>query len=111
MKMLKKRTITICAFVLAAIPMLSSQNYIRLTDASGFNTDAYQAKLEAAAAELVNVFPEEYRDSFKVFDVGFYSLTQSFEGGYPPMWERAIAQAGELSPYFLGSLTNLVICS
>jgi hypothetical protein len=99
--MLKKRTITICLFVLAAISMLSSQNYIRLTDASGFNTDAYQAKLEAAAAELVNVFPEEYRDSFKVFDVGFYSLTQSFEGGYPPMWERAIAQAGQLSPYFL----------
>ena len=57
MKMLKKRTITICAFILAAISMLSSQNYIRLTDASGFNTDAYQAKLEAAAAELVNVFP------------------------------------------------------
>ena len=52
MKMTIKSTITICLFVLAAISMLSSQNYIRLTDASGFNTDAYQAKLEAAAAEL-----------------------------------------------------------
>ncbi len=79
-----------------------AQNYIRLTDASGLEPDSLQLnQLEAAADSLVAALPSEYQDSFKVFDFGFYLHNEVFQGGYPAVFENAIAQAKEVVPYYL----------
>ena len=49
--------------------IINTQNYyIRLDDASGWNADSYQPSLEQAAYDLVQIFPSEIQDSFRVFD-------------------------------------------
>lgn len=91
----------ICFFALCA-PIFAQQFYIRLDDASGFNTDLYQDSLEAATERLVAAFPDStYRDSFKVFDFGFYLHQEVTEGGYPEAFQQKIAEVSEISPYYL----------
>ncbi len=65
---------TVATGLLASIVFtcLSAQNYIRLSDPSGFDTDSYQAALESAASNLLDIFPVAYQDSFRVFDQGLY---------------------------------------
>ena len=41
-----------------------------LSFTSGFNTDAYQADLEAAACALRAAFPDTFQNKFKVYDFG-----------------------------------------
>lgn|GEM_PF-1108374 len=74
--------------------------YIRLTDASGVNTDTYQPMLEAAACSLRAVFPSEFQQSFKVYDVGFY-LHNTVTAGYPQVFEMARNDVDAQSPYYL----------
>jgi len=74
--------------------------YIRLTDASGVNTDTYQPMLEAAACSLRAVFPSEFQQSFKVYDVGFY-LHNTVTSGYPQIFEMAKTDVAAQSPYYL----------
>jgi hypothetical protein len=64
--------------------------YIRLTDASGIDTEPYQQGLEAAACSLRAVFPSEFQQSFKVYDIGFY-LHNTVTTGYPQIFEMAKA--------------------
>ena len=60
-----------------------SQNCFNLiADMSGIDNASYQTELEAAACELRNAFPEEFRNDFKVFDFGFYSMTEYMQGGF-----------------------------
>ena len=72
-----------------------------MTDASGINTDAYQADLQAAADQLVSVFPKEFKSDFKVYDFGFYLHDESYSGGYPEAFAQAIADVSAKSPYYL----------
>jgi len=91
----------ICFFALCA-PIFAQQFYIRLDDASGFNTDLYQDSLEAATERLVGAFPDStYRDSFKVFDFGFYLHQEVTESGYPEAFQQKISEVNEISPYYL----------
>ena len=82
-------------------PLAHTQNYIRMTDASGINTDAYQAALQKAADSLVAVFPKEFKSQFKVYDFGFYLHNESYSGGYPEAFAQAIADVSAKSPYYL----------
>ncbi len=79
-----------------------AQNYIRLTDASGLEPTASQlAELEAAADSLVAALPAEFQADFKVFDFGFYLHNEVFQGGFPAVFEQAIAEAASQSTYYL----------
>ncbi len=75
--------------------------YVRLEDASGINTDAYQTELEAAACALRAAFPDSFQNQFKVFDFGFYLHQETYSGGYPEAFAQKIQQVGAMSPYYL----------
>ena len=80
-----------------------AQCYVRLEDASGFNTDAYQDTLQAAAAKLCAIFDSLgfQGEQFKVYDFGFYLHQENTTGGYPEPFAQKIAEAQALSPYYL----------
>jgi len=81
---------------------VEAQCYVRLEDASGFNTDPYQAELEAAAAKLCAIFDTTgFAGQFKVYDFGFYLHQEHTTGGYPQPFAQKIAQVQALSPYYL----------
>ena len=76
--------------------------YVRLNDASGYTpTNTQLNDLEAAACRLIDSLPVEFRDSFKVFDFGFYLHNETFSGGYPEAFQMAIQQAQASSKYYL----------
>jgi len=53
---------------------------VRLNDASGYTPTQTQLNdLEAAACRLIDSLPAEFRDSFKVFDFGFYLHNETFQ--------------------------------
>ena len=56
--------------------------YINLGDVSGIDISQYQTELNEAACELVQAFPAEFQDQFKVYDIGFYSQNEFMEGGF-----------------------------
>ena len=66
MKNILRNTWLVLLIVVSYYPLAHTQNYIKVTDASGINTDAYQADLQAAADQLVSVFPKEFKSDFKV---------------------------------------------
>ena len=75
---------------------------MRLDDASGFNTDAYQADLQAAAAKLCAIFDTTgFAGQFKVYDFGFYLHQENTTGGYPEPFAQKIQEVQALSPYYL----------
>ncbi len=82
------------------LPTNAQSCYTRLADASGIDTEPYQQGLEAAACSLRAVFPTEFQQSFKVYDVGFY-LHNTVTTGYPQIFEIARNDVSVLSPYYL----------
>lgn len=92
--------ITLATLLLQAEAAKAQSCYVRLTDASGIDTEPYQQGLEAAACSLRAVFPAEFQQSFKVFDLGFY-LHNPVTTGYPQIFEYAKADAATRSPYYL----------
>jgi hypothetical protein len=97
---------TINLFVLLSILLVFSisgktQNncYIQLGDLSGFNTAPYQAELEAAACELIQAFPSEFQEQFKVYSFGFYVHNEYMQGGFEEAFQKV---ADEIqTPYYL----------
>lgn len=98
-----KKNITSIIFFLFSASMLLGQGpyYMNLDDASGFDRSPYQTQLEAAAAEIIEVLPEEYQSQFKVFDAGFYLHNEVFVDGFAPSLDRAKTIAASQSPYYL----------
>lgn len=79
-----------------------AQCYVRLEDASGFNTDAYQDTLQAAAAKLCAIFDSTGFDGqFKVYDFGFYLHQENTTGGYPEPFAQKMTEVQDSSPYYL----------
>jgi hypothetical protein len=78
------------------------QCYVRMEDASGFNTDPYQGALQAAAAKLCEIFDSTgFAGQFKVYDFGFYLHQENTTGGYPEAFAQKIEEVQSLSPYYL----------
>lgn len=93
-------------FVLLLIPLglssITAQScFTELANFSGFDTSPYQDSLNAWACQVKEVLPAEFQDDFQVFDFGFYTHTESYEGEFPEMFDKAIAAAEEESPYYL----------
>lgn len=73
--------------------------YIQLGDLSGFNTSPYQPELEAAACELIQAFPSEFQEQFKVYSFGFYVHNEYMQGGFEDAFQKV---ADEIqTPYYL----------
>ena len=97
-----KNIIALCCFFFFVMTTTNAQNYyIRLSDASGINTDPYQVELEAAAKDLVLAMPKEVQDSFKVFDLGSYLLQEKTDSTYLGFFNLAKKKAATLSKYYL----------
>lgn len=97
---MKKITQTIMILIAFMTIGKSQDCYNVLADMSGFNTEPYQTQLETAACELIQAFPSEFQDKFKVYDFGFYSLTENFQGGFQAVWDNKVIPSIE-SPYYL----------
>ena len=68
---------------------LSSQNYVRLFDATGIDpTEEEEVLIDAALIESVSILPNNLQTSFKVFDTGFYLHSESMVGGIDAVWEK-----------------------
>ncbi|MDO8336429.1 MAG: hypothetical protein Q7T74_06650, partial [Candidatus Saccharibacteria bacterium] len=79
-----------------------AQCYVRLEDASGFDTDIYQDTLEAVAAKLCAIFyTTGFEGQFKVYDFGFYLHQENTTGGYPEPFAQKITEVQDSSPYYL----------
>jgi len=98
-----KKYISSIVFFLFSASMLLGQGpyYINLDDASGFDRSPYQTQLEAAAAEIIEVLPEEYQSQFKVFDFGSYVHNEVFVDGFAPSLDRAKSLAASQSSFYL----------
>lgn len=78
----------------------NSQNcYEVIADMSGIDISSYQAELEAAACELVEAFPEEFQNQFKVYDYGFFRMNEFMQGGFQTVWDKVIDDIP--TPYYL----------
>lgn len=95
------------AFLICALSLMAfrgeGQNYIQLEDASGYNfTDAAKvAEIEAAVNELIQTFPAQFQNDFKVFDFGFYLHQESYSGGFPEAFQTKLNQIASQSLYYL----------
>jgi hypothetical protein len=91
----------IIVFELFGFSLFSQNNYIKLSDMSGYNTDAYQTNLSSVADDLINSLPVDIKNKFKVYDFGFYIITENFEGGYRKELDKIINKITQQSPYYL----------
>ncbi len=80
---------------------VKSQCYIQLGEYSGFDTSPYFEGLDAVACDLVRSLPPEFQNQFRVYDFGFYSLNEYMAGGVDQIWQDAIRQAEQRTPYYL----------
>lgn len=78
-----------------------TSKYIRLEDASGFNTDDFQPDLEKAAADLVATFPASLRDSFRVYSGGFYLFHSKAFNGVVESLDFLDKKAARTSKYYI----------
>ncbi len=89
-------------FLISGLQAQQDSCYVRLEDASGYTPTSEQlAELEAAACALIDSFPAEFRDSFRVYDFGFYLHQEVTEGGYPEPFAKKILEVQNSSPYYL----------
>jgi hypothetical protein len=93
----------ILLFVLALSQSLTAQiSYQRISDQSGYlPTTGQIAELEAAARRLLDSIPQPQRDSFGIFEVGFYLHNPVTDGGTPEAFQMAIAAAASRKPYYI----------
>lgn len=78
----------------------NSQNcYEVIADMSGIDISSYQSELEAVACELVEAFPEEFQNQFKVYDYGFFRMNEFMQGGFQTVWDKVIDDIP--TPYYL----------
>jgi hypothetical protein len=98
------RNILVVTFITIALIFttpLTGQYYTDLGDNSGIDVSSYQATLSFAAQELVESFPAEFQDSFKIFTFGHYVHNGDFNGGYQEIFEQAISEVQAISKYYL----------
>lgn len=84
-----RKSILATLLALFLIGIVSAQNLIRLTDASGIIlTPGEISSIETAAQKAIEVLPAADQPLFKVYDVGFYVYNNIMLGGIPPIWEQ-----------------------
>ena len=93
--------ISILTFGTLSLAQVPTNKYVRLEDASGFNTNPYQEDLEKNAAELVAALPSELRDSFRVYSGGTYIFHSKLYNGVNKGVEFIENKASNMSKYYL----------
>jgi hypothetical protein len=97
-----KKQIQILLLILFVSTLGFSQScYKIIADMSGIDTIPHRTQLENAACELKNAMPEEFRDKFKVYDFGFYSMTEYMQGGFQAVWDKVINDVKAESEFYL----------
>ena len=90
------------SFFLFLTQMQAQNCFVRMFDAGGFTPEQAQlTALQNASCELRDSLPIAFRDSFKVFDFGFYLHNENMIGGYPEMFQKAIESVQQQSKYYL----------
>jgi len=86
---------------------LNGQCYENLGEMSGIDVSSYQSDIEAAACSLRDALPQEYRNDFKVFDFGYYTLNESM-GEVDAIWDAKILESQSKASYYVlfGKLSN-----
>lgn len=91
-------------FLLGQLSFVSveGQNcFTELADFSGFDTSPYQSELESAACELIEAFPAEFQDDFRVYDFGFYPHNENLNGSFQNIWNNIIQEVENQSQFYL----------
>ena len=70
-------------------------------DLIGLNINSVHRSLDSSAFHLVQSFPEEFRDDFRVYGVSFYFHTSEFVNGIPPKFQEAIDIAQAATEFYL----------
>lgn len=98
-----KKQIQILFLLLLISNIVNSQNcYNVIADLTGLDNSTYLSQLETASCELKNAFPTEFQSDFKVFDFGFYSLSENIQGEFQAIWDnKVITEASLQSKYYL----------
>lgn len=95
-------SIIVIFFLLSPTKILCQNCYKWFYDAAGASPSQGQINsLNSASCILVDSFPLDFRDSFKVFDFGFYVHHETMQGGYPKAFETAINKIEDESKYYL----------
>jgi hypothetical protein len=99
------RTIQTIALVLCLsfiTNQATAQCYQVISDQTGYIPRADQISLlEAAACALLDSIPQPQRDSFGIYEVGFYVHGETTSGGYPEAFQAAIDNAKAHKPYYI----------
>jgi hypothetical protein len=72
-----------------------------IADFSGVDNAAHLSELESAACALRDSMPLSLKNKIKVFDFGFYALSENLKGGNPPIFQQAIDRAKEESEFYI----------
>jgi len=81
---------------------ISQTCYNVIANLTGLDNSSYLSQLETASCELRNVFPPEFQSDFKVFDFGFYSLSENMQGGFQAVWDNnVIPTANQQAKYYI----------
>jgi hypothetical protein len=97
-----QKIILIGLFAILSMTIGKSQScYERLVDATGFNVSNQLNELEIAACELRFSLPEDYREQFTVYDMGFYSMNEYMAGGFQQVFNEKIQEVAAISNYYL----------
>src|SRR5690606_4253400 len=102
-QILMKNFLLYFLFLLTALSVRAQSTcFISLGDATGIDITSQElSQLEAAACALIDSLPTEFRDSFKVFDAGFYLHAEFIQGGFYTTWDKIKIKASLQSPYYL----------
>lgn len=77
-----------------------SQNYIQLADLSGLSpSTSVVSEIESEISEIIDLLPSAYKDKFKVYDFGFYTVRENTVGGFDEAWTEV--QPEFTSPYYV----------
>ncbi|MBK8109267.1 MAG: hypothetical protein IPK46_02470 [Saprospiraceae bacterium] len=81
---------------------ISQTCYSVIADFTGLDNSSYVSQIETASCELKNALPTEFQNDFKVFDFGFYSLSENMQGGFQTVWDnKVIPETTIRSKYYL----------
>ncbi len=88
---LKKKLLLLVILLVGhrAVGQQGAAAYMPLFEYSGYNVAPFSAELEVAGAQLRSIMPDSFRQDFKVYSCGTYTLQYAF-ASYPP--DSAYAQ-------------------
>ena len=83
-------------------PSLTAQTcFVKKADASGLNITEQLPSLEQAACSLKNIFPEPFKNQFKVFEAAYYLHNPVMKDATENLWNHLKQDVSDESQYYL----------